>query len=89
MKLKLHHNHRLAVNDHDLVVVDGMSGVNERGNVGVEQKISGGILCSLIALIENGLNLHSTLCVSQSLGHWSGCEGVFGQGLRISHFRVP
>ena len=54
-------NDGLAVDDHDLVVGDGVLGVDLRGDAGVNHEVRRRILLGPLALVEDDLNLDAPL----------------------------
>ena len=70
-------NHGFAVNDHDLVVGDGMNGVYLDGYPIIEEEGGRGILGGPLAFIEDNPHLDSPLMgIHHGFGNWSRCERI-------------
>ena len=54
-------NNKLFVNDHDFVMSDRVLGINEGRDSLICQKISRGIFCGLITLIQDHFHMNSSL----------------------------
>lgn len=66
-------NKNFLINDHNLVMGDGMGRVNIGGNAGIGQKRGRGIFLFALALVQNGFHLDAPLV---------GCYQGLGDGLR-------
>lgn len=61
-KVERARNHDFIVDDHHLVVGNGMSGVDFRRNAGVDEEVGGRIFLRFLALVQQHLNFDSLRC---------------------------
>jgi len=65
----------MAVNHHDFIVGDGVLGINESRDVGVEQKVCFAVSLCALAFVEDDGHIHAALVgVNKGFGNRRGCE---------------
>ena len=52
--------HRLAVDDHHLVVRNGVVGIDHGRHALIGEEVGGGVLLTTLALVQDDLHLHAT-----------------------------
>ena len=84
-------DHDRPVDEDDLVVGDGMLGINVGGDAGVHEKGERRVSLVLLTLVEDHLYLDpSPVCLEQGVGDRSGGEGVsLDEDLRPSPIDLP
>ena len=74
-----------TVDDHDLVVGDGVLGVDQDRDAGVGKEGGGGVPGGGVALVQDGLDLHAAFPgIKQRLG-----DRLRGEGVRLNQDLLP
>ena len=76
-KIKAPCDNCFFIDDHDLVMRNGMFTVNVGWNASIRYKSGGGISFSPLAFIQNGFHPYSSFeGFSEGLGNWCRSEGI-------------